>query len=73
MTLEIKDNITKSQKLIYAGSVYLGYYTADVDGFWYWNSPVGSGTYSSYHLNLVSEKLDELNDEWEGIIKRKMK
>jgi len=49
---------------------YLGKFIMDVDGFYYyWPCEKLTGSWSSYSLRGIADKLDELNKEYEENIK----
>jgi hypothetical protein len=57
---------------IYHGSnrKYLGKFIMDVDGFYYyWPCEKLTGSWSSYSLRGIADKLDELNKEYEENVK----
>ena len=48
---------------------YLGRFVKDVDGFfYYWGDESLSGSWSSYQLRAIADKLDEINKPYEEVV-----
>lgn len=49
--------------------VHLGTFELDIDGYYYfWNKSENNGSWSSYSLRLIADKLDEINAPWKDKI-----
>lgn len=52
---------------VYFNNIHLGKIIKDVDGFYYfWTNETGS--WSSYSLRLIADKLDQINKRWNNNI-----
>jgi hypothetical protein len=54
---------------VYFNTVHLGKIIKDVDGFYYFWIKEGSyGSWNSYSLRLIADKLDQINKRWNNNI-----
>jgi len=65
--------LEKTTKFVYKAftpnNKYLGTFELDVDGYFhYWKDKSLSGSWSSYQLRAIADKLDEINKSYEDII-----
>lgn len=56
-------------KVITSNGLNIGTFELDVDGFWhFWNTDYIAGSWSSYSLRLVADKLDEVNKPYKEVV-----
>ena len=69
--IEARPSTNKGEYLAYyaPNDKHIGYFVIDVDGFYYFFELKNAGHWASYQLRDIADKLDELNKEWEEIIK----
>jgi hypothetical protein len=66
--VKLKDNSFKIYHV--PNGKYLGKASLDVDGmYYYWPCEKLSGSWSSYSLREIADRLDELNKEYEESVK----
>lgn len=50
---------------VYFNTVYLGSFERDVDGYFhFWMNKINNGSWDSYSLKLIANKLDQINKRW---------
>jgi hypothetical protein len=55
---------------VYFNSVRLGEFVVQSDGYYGFVAKSNAGFWSSYGLRLISDKLDEINKEWDQQVKK---
>jgi hypothetical protein len=61
-------------KVIFGGNRHIGYAIMDVDGYYYFEHVAQSnGFWSSYALRMISDLLDEINQEHDNKIREHFK
>ena len=66
MEIKLEKVNEKVYKVITSNDLNIGTFELDVDGFWhFWNTDYIAGSWSSYSLRLIADKLDEINKPFE--------
>ena len=56
---------------VYFNEKKVGDFDLDIDGYYhFWPNPSLNGSYTSYSLRLISDRLDEVNKKWDNQIKQ---
>jgi hypothetical protein len=67
--ITIKKSKSGGYKVYFQNGVYLGEFFANDDGYYAFWPKSRSGYWEAYGMRAIADKLDEVNEEWDAIVK----